>query len=32
MQIYGDLEGPISLIIMHCLGWCHIMTPIDGGS
>ena len=19
----------ISLIIMHCLGWCHIMTPCE---
>ncbi len=27
MQMYGDFEG-LSLIIVHCLGWCHIMTPV----
>ena len=23
---YGNLEG---FPLMHCLGWCHAMTPVD---
>ncbi len=28
-QIYGNFEGfPLNyIIILHCFGWCHIMTP-----
>ena len=26
-QMYGNLEWFLPTI-MHCLGWCHIMTPI----
>ena len=26
MQMYGNFEGFPDLRI-HCLGWCHIMTP-----
>ena len=25
-QIYGKFEG--FLLIVHCLGWCQIMTPV----
>ena len=25
-QMYGDFEG-FAIIIVHCLGWCQIMTP-----
>ena len=28
MQVNGDFEGKISPMIVHCLGWCHIMTPV----
>ncbi len=27
IQMYGDFEG-FPLIILHRLGWCHIMTPV----
>ena len=27
MQVYGNCSG-ISLVIVHCLGWCPIMTPV----
>ena len=27
LQMYGDFWG-ISHIVVHCLGWCHIMTTV----
>ena len=29
IQIYGCFEGFPENDLVHCLGWCHIMTP-DG--
>ena len=31
MQMYGKFEGCpwISIFFVHCLGWCHIMTPVN---
>ena len=26
-QMYGKFEGFLWKIV-HCLGWCHIMTPV----
>ena len=28
IQIYGDFEGFPSFLV-HCLGWCHIMVPVN---
>ena len=27
MQMNGHFEG-LPLIFVHCLGWCHMMTPV----